>query len=256
MFPISKETISLRDIADYWSREISPPATVTELLDLMVRAWWLGEFAADAPPRLEVLKKMFAKRNDENELNDIVFLIGNEVQQSIQNKSLGGTFLVDIRPRVQVPSKTMDEWDNAQCEIAFAVLGSDEVSHVEHYPSWGAAFQWFRLGRVEFLNWLISRGYSLPRFWGGFNRDLAQVQSRGKKGPKPGELRRYDAEDRALFAPLEKIIKEQNMSASAAAQSLAEAGKIAGTGSHLSRAKRLTALFRRERANGRPSGSR
>jgi hypothetical protein len=221
----------------------------------MVRAWWLGEFVGSAPPRLEFLKKMFAKRNDHNELNEIVFVIEGEVQQPT-TKELSDGITVDIRPRIPVPSVMTDEWDEVQCDAAFREFGSDEMSILEHYPDWCVVFLWFELSRTEWVNWLRSRGYSLPCFWGGLKEDTVQTYARGKKGPKPGELRRYEAEDRALFPQIEKIIKEENKSPSAAAKALAEAGKIKGTGSPDSRAKRVVSLYNLERTKRTTSESR
>jgi hypothetical protein len=65
-------------------------------------------------------------------------------------------------------------------------------------------------------------------------------------GPKPGTLRRYEAADRALFPELERIMAEKQMSRSAAALELAEAGRVKGRGGPQSRAKRLAALHKRE----------
>jgi hypothetical protein len=70
---------------------------------------------------------------------------------------------------------------------------------------------------------------------------------KGPFGPEPGELRRYEAADRALFPELERIMAEKKMSRSAAALDLALAGRIDGVGTPHSRAKRLAALYKRER---------
>ena len=64
--------------------------------------------------------------------------------------------------------------------------------------------------------------------------------SRGRRGPKTGSVRRFEKADRALFPDLENKMA-QGMSRSAAAKSLADAGKVAGIGSPASRAKRLAA---------------
>jgi hypothetical protein len=71
----------------------------------------------------------------------------------------------------------------------------------------------------------------------------------GKKrfGPEPGTLRRYEAADRKLFPELERIMAEKRKSLSAAAFDLAEADQIDGTGTPQSRAKRLAALYKRDR---------
>jgi hypothetical protein len=58
---------------------------------------------------------------------------------------------------------------------------------------------------------------------------------------------RYDAADRALFPELERIMTNDKKSLSAAARDLAEDGRVAGAGTPESRAKRLAALYKRER---------
>jgi len=66
-------------------------------------------------------------------------------------------------------------------------------------------------------------------------------------GPEPGTLRRYNDADRALFSDLERIMVEKQKSRSAAALELAQARQVKGFGTPESRAKRLAALYKRER---------
>jgi hypothetical protein len=256
MFPITKVDLSFLEISDYWSREIQPPASRWELLDLLIRAWWGGELFGDARPRLEILKIMFAKRS---ELSGLVFTLGDEVGEATvewpPNGSADvpdGSADVDICPRVPVPSKNTDVWDDASCAPAFQSLSSREVSCVEHYPDWRVAFDWFNLSRDEFMKWLTTRGYSLPTFWSGNQAGGAAVgamtgAAKGRKGPEPGTLRRYEVHDRALFPELEKIMREENKSPTAAALVLANLKKVKGHGAPGSLAKRLAALYTHER---------
>ena len=67
---------------------------------------------------------------------------------------------------------------------------------------------------------------------------------KGRKGPAPGKLARYRESDRACYAELEWLMREECLSASAAARELAEAGKVEGVGSPESRARRLVKLYR------------
>jgi len=212
MFPISKVDLSFLEIADYWSREIQPPASKWELLDLLIRAWWRGEILGDAPPRLEFLKKMFAKRSGKDELSGIVFNLEGEVGEPTETELPDGCVDVDIRPRVPVPSRNTDGWNEAECDPAFQSLGSEAVSCVEHYDDWLPGFGWFNLSRNEFMKWVAVQRYSLPTFWGSNGAGAAVGQMTGvagrKKGPEPGTLRRYEAADRALFSELETMIRE------------------------------------------------
>jgi hypothetical protein len=73
---------------------------------------------------------------------------------------------------------------------------------------------------------------------------------KGRRGPEPGTLRRYEKADRALFPELKKRMAEGS-SCHRAALSLADEGSLVGAGTPASRAKRLAALFQRERAETR-----
>jgi len=71
---------------------------------------------------------------------------------------------------------------------------------------------------------------------------------RRRPGPKPGTVRRYDEADRALFPEIDRIMKEDRLTAHAAALKLAHNGQVAGQGSTPeSRAKRLATEYLRER---------
>jgi len=81
-----------------------------------------------------------------------------------------------------------------------------------------------------------------------------QLSQKSNRGPKPGTLRRYEASDRALFPEIDRLTPPSGqLSPTAAARKLAEEGKVAGTGSLESRAKRIAALYIAERRAGRKS---
>jgi hypothetical protein len=71
---------------------------------------------------------------------------------------------------------------------------------------------------------------------------------RRKPGPTPGNLKRYDELDRALFDDV-KSLMENGLSLTAATQKLAGDGRVAGTGTATSesRAKRLARRYTTER---------
>jgi hypothetical protein len=48
MFPIAKPALSFGEIADYWTREIHPPASWEEILRTLESAWWLGELRGNS----------------------------------------------------------------------------------------------------------------------------------------------------------------------------------------------------------------
>ena len=75
MFPIGKSKLSLREIANYWAREIQPPASRNELLELLEGAWWRGQIHGDSvKSRLDLLKYMFEAMHDRDDVG-IVFLV-------------------------------------------------------------------------------------------------------------------------------------------------------------------------------------
>jgi hypothetical protein len=69
MFPIAESTLSFGEIADYWSREIHPPASWDEILRTLESAWWLGELRGNSgPTRLQRLKNMFTSMRHRDDL--------------------------------------------------------------------------------------------------------------------------------------------------------------------------------------------
>jgi hypothetical protein len=88
MFPIPKGKLSFREIADFWSREIQPPASRKELLALLEEAWWLGEIVGDAGfSRPELLKNMFKSKRL---FPDIVFVTKDDAGPPIALSNLTG----------------------------------------------------------------------------------------------------------------------------------------------------------------------
>ena len=77
-------------------------------------------------------------------------------------------------------------------------------------------------------------------------RGASDAARKGRFGPEPGTLRRYDAADRKLFPELERIMAEEKKSRTAAALALAD--RIDGVGTPESRARRLAALHKRSAA--------
>lgn len=111
MFPIGETTLSFEEISNYWSREITPPASSNELLDLLVSAWWRGEIRGNSRfTRLERLKRMFERMQDIDRAA-IVFLVGQDTNQSSTQELPHGSLRVDIRPLLRVPSRDVSVWD-------------------------------------------------------------------------------------------------------------------------------------------------
>jgi hypothetical protein len=69
---------------------------------------------------------------------------------------------------------------------------------------------------------------------------------RGRRGPAPGAVDRYRDADRALFPEIRRIMRREGKSLYAAALKLAEADKVKGAGTAISRAKRIVKRFNAE----------
>jgi hypothetical protein len=69
-----------------------------------------------------------------------------------------------------------------------------------------------------------------------------------RPGPRPGEVDRFGARDRALYPELKRLVGDDRLSLTAAARRLADEGKIAGhTGVANSLATRLQRRFQKDR---------
>jgi hypothetical protein len=69
---------------------------------------------------------------------------------------------------------------------------------------------------------------------------------RGRRGPAPGAVDRYRDPDRALFPEIRRIMRTEGKSLYGAAVKLAEADKVKGAGTAISRAKRIVRRFNAE----------
>jgi hypothetical protein len=86
---------------------------------------------------------------------------------------------------------------------------------------------------------------------------VGEEKPKQRPGPTPGDLRRFEAADRELFPQLEQLMTTRHISLWAAAQALAEEGKIDGVGisTQASRAKRLVKLYGREKKRAGKKGA-
>ena len=156
MFPITKRALSFGEISDYWSRQISPPASSNELLDILLSAWWLGELRVGSGPiRLQLLKNMFTSMRDRDDLG-IVFIVGDGAGP-LPVELPDGSLEVDLRCQIRVPSNNTESWDEAACKDAFHGLA--ETSSIESYPEVAVGLTLTQLSYEEFNIWLTKRGY-------------------------------------------------------------------------------------------------
>ena len=90
------------------------------------------------------------------------------------------------------------------------------------------------------------RKFALAR-WPSQSADFHEPRTRvGRRGPAPGTVDRYGESDRGLLSEVKRIMRG-GKTVHAATLELAEAGKIEGTGTSGSRAKRLAERFRKEK---------
>jgi hypothetical protein len=157
MLPIAESTLSFGEIADYWSREIYPPASWDEILRTLESAWWLGELRGNSgPTRLQRLKNMFTSMRQRDDL-EIGFIVSP------------GPLPVDLQDRfkpryqIRVRSDHTESWDEAACSDAFAALA--KTCSKESYPELKVGFTLTKLSYEEFSTWCTKRGFSIPTFW-------------------------------------------------------------------------------------------
>ncbi len=116
------------------------------------------------------------------------------------------------------------------------------------------------ISKKAVLNFARRYGLSRPTWWGlkpkaskGNAADMRPatpaVGTAGKrrKGPQPGSVDRFGQSDEALFPEIDRITRESRKSVHAATLELALKGRIEGTGTDASRAKRLANRYRKAR---------
>jgi hypothetical protein len=162
MFPIAESTLTFGKIADYWSREISPPASCDEILRTLESAWWLGELRGNSgPTRLQRLKNMFTSMRHRDHLG-IVFIVSDCVGP-LPVELPDGSLMVDLRHQIRVPSSNTENWDEAACRDAFHALA--KTCSKESYPELTVGFILTELSYEGFSTWCTKRGFSIPTFW-------------------------------------------------------------------------------------------
>jgi len=164
MFPIAKPTLSFQETADYWSREIWPPASSHELLSILVSAWWLGELRGDSVhSRLQLLKMMFTSKYRDD--LGIMFIVGDDADPPPVDLP-DGSLEIDVRPQIHVPSSNVESWDEAGCRDAFQALAEiTETSSIKKYRHFGVLLPFIKLTYEQFNTWCRKRGYPTPKFW-------------------------------------------------------------------------------------------
>jgi hypothetical protein len=215
MFPISDDTLPLRDIADFWSREIRPPATFNELLRCLESAWWRGEFIGEgALSRLKLLQHLFQSQFDLG----IVFVVGDESEAPEAKQLPDGAVEIDIRPRIRVPSADADTWIETNCVLAYEDLAA--TSFLTNHPTMRPVLFGFQLSRREFMEWLSRRGSARPTFWGAIDANAyhptRRIPNNGltentrRRGRRPEKLLKVMEEMRSDIRQRRRTVRDLN----------------------------------------------
>jgi hypothetical protein len=196
MFPIpSERKLSLVQIADYWSGEISPPASAQELRDTISKAWWSGELIAEnSPKRLSVLRHYYSRS-----AKFIAFIIPNteEPPQWVADDDGVMEFVQPLR--VPVPNANPDTWTVANCESAFDAI-ANQWNEALISPSESAPiFLDIVLTSSEFFEWINTIGYERPTFWSGAG------DGRQRWRAKPGNKKKLTRHEEAVLSALNAL---------------------------------------------------
>lgn len=165
MFPISSnQRLSLIEIADRWSQEMTPPARPLDIINALGRAWWLGDLvAASGPSRVAVLRSLYAQYS-----HCIAFAPSDLPEPPIGRELPNGSLEVIQLWRVPLPNSQPKSWDDANCTSSFKVVAEawrdlsrlDVAEHVAE-PVVGG----LELTEPEFTRWVVAEGYLRPSFW-------------------------------------------------------------------------------------------
>jgi hypothetical protein len=191
MWPIGESKLSLGEIAKYWAREIQPPASRNELLQLLEAAWWLGQIRGDSvKSRLDFLKHMFKAMHDRDDAG-VVFFVEDAPEPKMEQLS-DGSIVVHYRHPISLPSKDISAWDESNCEDAFQSLA--QTTSTESYPEMTPGLAFIELTFEEFTGWLLARGYAKTKFW-----KPLPATSQLKTAKRGGPIERAQRAIEALF---------------------------------------------------------
>jgi hypothetical protein len=109
--------------------------------------------------------------------------------------------LVDLRPRIFVPSEDADTWSQASRIHALQILA--EKPSLEHYPEWSTGFCAMKLAKDEFFSWIAVRGFPYPKFWKRTNDDATSLNLKpaSERTIKDEIQRVYDIADKEGSKP-------------------------------------------------------
>jgi hypothetical protein len=160
LYPIPADrNLKLIEIADHWSREISPSRTKGELFDDLAMAWWRGEFQSRTElTRLNALRALFQTQRAE-----LPFWVeGSEMPQTIWEHPDGSVDVLLLSP-VPVPRADPEAWADEDCLSAYEAIARD-WGH-EAFSILEPVIAGIALLEMEFTRWTHTMGYNRPKFW-------------------------------------------------------------------------------------------
>jgi hypothetical protein len=176
MFPIPTDrTLSIREIADYWSRAIDPHASPRELCDTMIKSWWRGELLVpDAPRPIDMLRFLYANVDRD----EVVFVIPGAEPASTVAQLEDGSVLVDLHcVRVPLPNGSPESWTTENCGETLEAIAKGWDEKIFRLLSPGLVG--ISLNIDQFLEWVDRHGFDRPTFWG--TRPLTPRQAKGPR---------------------------------------------------------------------------
>jgi hypothetical protein len=215
MFPITKPELSFGEISKYWAPELRWSRDMVQAL--LEGAWWLGEITdASSISPLEFLKRLFTRMRN----CDAAALLFVTPQSPPPAETIE---LVDVRPRVFVPSDNTDMWTEASCMDALRAMV--EIPSLEYYSECSPGFSARKLTSDKFFKWIAVRGFPCPTFWKRASETTSLTLKSASEQRMVDAVRRvYDIADeegkkppniKQVAKPVQGLLKENGYQASA-----------------------------------------
>jgi hypothetical protein len=212
--PISSNlSLSIREIAEHWSREIRPPASPREIREEMTRSWWRGELPITGGSQaIEVLRSLHGAGHR----YAVVFVGEGHEPPPISMPLDDGGVEVDVRVRLPVPNGNPDTWNEDNCREALEALASN-WRETAFEPLASALTVAITLTPGQFFGWVDKHEFDRPVFWREPRDDSA----------KPKDRRHFNAKSAARFVA-DYIEKEKSAGRVPTQSGLEAAKKAAG----------------------------
>jgi len=191
MFPIPTDrTLSIREIAEYWSGDIHPTVSPRKLRESMVQAWWRGEpLGANAPMPIDELRALYALYKSGS--NDrVAFLVPRVDPLPTVTRREDGSIDVDVRVEIPLPNESPDSWTAENCKAALTAIANN----------WDETCFDVVIARIitgisvthdQFFAWVNRHGFDRPTFWvtrpGATLKQAQGTQLAKAKAKKPGQ---------------------------------------------------------------------